>query len=113
MKFDPLDGRLQSGIRGLAPHDGAFRQGSFTETSSKLRLVLEPLDLRSPVRVARHSQVPQGTLDQISRSAQRRLLNDFIPSLERTPLGLPVCTGANTIRLAGLHGFTVHGVAQF
>jgi len=29
--FGPTDGRLQSGIRGLAPHDGAFRQGSITE----------------------------------------------------------------------------------
>ena len=28
------DGRLQSGIRGLAPHDGAFRQGSITDWSS-------------------------------------------------------------------------------
>src|SRR4029077_6769976 len=27
------DGRLQSGIRGLAPHDGAFRQGSITDWS--------------------------------------------------------------------------------
>ena len=46
------DGRLQSGIRGLAPHDGAFRQGSITEWRSYLSAILEPLDLRPPVRVA-------------------------------------------------------------
>ena len=30
--------------------------------------------------VLQHSRVPRGTLNQTLRSAQRRLLNDFMPS---------------------------------
>jgi hypothetical protein len=37
---------------GSCPHDGAFRQGSITEWSSELSALIEPLDLRPPVRVA-------------------------------------------------------------
>jgi hypothetical protein len=47
-----MDGRLQSGFRGLAPHDGAFRQGSITDWSNELNEIIEPLDLRPRVRVA-------------------------------------------------------------
>ena len=40
---------------------------------------IELLDLRPPLRVA-STHGFRGTLNQTSRSAQRRLLNDFIPS---------------------------------
>ena len=43
---------MQSGIRGLAPQDGAFRHGSVTDWRSYLMSIIEPFDLRPPERVA-------------------------------------------------------------
>jgi hypothetical protein len=64
----PTDGRLQSGIRGLAPHDGAFRQDSITNWRSYLMSIPEPLDLLPPVRVAA-LRLPRGTLNQTLHSS--------------------------------------------
>ena len=41
--------------------------------------IVEPFDLRPPLRVAALTG-SVGTLNQTSRPAQRQLLNDFIPS---------------------------------